>query len=190
MHQTDHSSYAAAVPLPSEQILSDAMGKTYDAEKTLNVVKMFAGAGDLFPAVDGLIQAIFGTEGIDAKTRELIIVRTAKVLGCTYAVQVGAVLARNTGLSAQEIDAALGDGPVSGIDPDYVLLCRAVDELSTQATLSDETLTRMQSKYDDTLCRKFVLMISWFNMVNRFENGCRVPSEPAEKIQGMKSPVA
>jgi len=53
MHQTDHSSYAAAVPLPSEQILSDAMGKTYDAEKTLNVVKMFAGAGDLFPAVDG-----------------------------------------------------------------------------------------------------------------------------------------
>jgi hypothetical protein len=41
-------------------------------------------------------------------------------------------LAANTGLSSEEIKAAASDGPVSGIAPDYVLVCRAVDELSTR----------------------------------------------------------
>ncbi len=178
-----------AIPLPSEQTISQVIGKAYDPDKTLNVVKMFAGTGDLFTATNGLTQAIFQAQDVDAKMRELIIVRTAKVTNCAYALQVGAVLAKNTGLSVQEVEAALGDDPVAGINPDYVLLCQAVDELAIQATLSDETLRQLQSRYDDTLCRKYVLMLSWFNLVNRFENGCRVPFEAPAKIAHMTLPV-
>jgi hypothetical protein len=32
-----------AIPLPSEQAVQQIMGKSYDPERTLNVLKMFAG---------------------------------------------------------------------------------------------------------------------------------------------------
>jgi hypothetical protein len=45
---------------------------------------MFAGTGDMFAPIAGLIQAIFETKGIDVKIRELIVLRTAKKLNCPY----------------------------------------------------------------------------------------------------------
>ena len=78
-----------AVPLPSEADISQRIGPFYDAARTLNAVKMLAGAGDLAtPAID-LMHAIFKTAVVDAKTRELIILRTAKAAGCEYALRAG-----------------------------------------------------------------------------------------------------
>ncbi len=34
-----------AIPLPSEQTVRQVIGKSYDPDKTLNVLKMFAGTG-------------------------------------------------------------------------------------------------------------------------------------------------
>ena len=34
---------AVAIPLPSEQVVQQIMGKSYDPVRTLNVLKMFAG---------------------------------------------------------------------------------------------------------------------------------------------------
>ena len=34
---------SVAIPLPSEQAVRQIMGKSYDPERTLNVLKMFAG---------------------------------------------------------------------------------------------------------------------------------------------------
>ena len=56
-----------AIPLPSEQTVQQMFGKSYDPERTLNVLKMFA------------------AKGIDPKTREMIILRAAKVPAHTRA---------------------------------------------------------------------------------------------------------
>ena len=178
-----------AVPLPSEQVVANILGMECNPDNILNVLKMFAGTGDLYTATDKMVTAIFSADGIDAKLREMIIIRAAKSMNCQYALAIGPVLGRNAGLSDDEIAAALADDPVSHTNAQYTLLCRATDELSTTATLSDETLSEMLARYDDTMCRKLILMISWFNLVNRFENGCRVPLERAEKIAHMSSPV-
>jgi hypothetical protein len=98
-------------------------------------------------------------------------------------------MAANAGLSSAEIEAAAQEGPVSGINPEYVLLCKATDELSTTATLTDETLTEMLDRYDEVICRKLVLMIAWFNLLSRFLNGCRVPLETTDKIGNRTSPI-
>jgi hypothetical protein len=45
-------------------------------------------------------------------------------------------------------------------------------------------------RYDQTLCRKYVLMIAWFNLLPRFVNGCRVPLETTDKIGSKTSPLA
>jgi AhpD family alkylhydroperoxidase len=179
-----------AIPLPNEAVVSQLIGASYDGARTLNAVKMLAGAGDLArPAID-LMHAIFETTTVDSKTRELIIVRTAKAVGCEYALRAGAVIAANTGLTADEISAAKGDAYDGALTPEYMLLCQVVDELSISGNLSDSTLSALLARYDSETCRKLVLMVCWFNLVNRFENGCRVPFDPPSLLAAMTSPQA
>ena len=54
------------------------MGKSYQPEKTLNVLKMFAGTEDMFEATIGIVKAMFSAKGIDPKIRETIILRAAR----------------------------------------------------------------------------------------------------------------
>jgi hypothetical protein len=98
-------------------------------------------------------------------------------------------MAKNAGLSSAEIDAAATDGPVSGINPEYVLVCKATDELSKSGTLGDETLRELLDRYGETVSRKIVLMIGWFNMLSLFLNGCRVPLETTDKVGMRTSPL-
>ena len=57
-------------------------------------------------------------------------------------------------------------------------------------TLRDKTLSELLDKYGDTISRKIVLMIAWFNLLSRFLNGCRVPLETTDKIGTGTSPLA
>jgi alkylhydroperoxidase family enzyme len=177
------------VPLPSEQTVRQMMGESYDPENTLNVLKMFAGTADLYEATIGIVRAMFAAKGIDPRTREMIILRASKVLNAPYEAQANVQMAKNAGLSSAEIDAAASDGPVSGINPEYVLVCKATDELSENKTLRDETLRGLLSKYGETNSRKIVLMIAWFNMLSLFLNGCRVPLETSDKVGTRTSPL-
>jgi len=68
-------------------------------------------------------------QGIDPKMREMIILRAAAVLDSPYEWQADAQMVKNLGLSRREIDAVASDGPVAGINHEYVLVCKATDEL-------------------------------------------------------------
>ncbi len=176
------------IPLPSEQAVRQIIGKSYDPEKTLNVLKMFAGTEDMYEATIGIVKAMFQAKGIDPRTREMIILRAAKVLNAPYEAQANVQMAKNAGLSPAEIDAAATDGPVSGINPEYVLVCKATDELSKSGTLRDETLHELLDRYGETISRKIVLMIGWFNMLSFvFE---RVPGPARDDRQDRNEDLA
>jgi alkylhydroperoxidase family enzyme len=177
------------IQMPEDNEVGRVMGLDYDPVKTLNVIKMMAGTGDMYAATAEFIKALFQAQGIEAKTREMIMLRAAKVLNSPYEWQANVVLGKNAGLTVEEIDAVASDGPVTGIHPDYVLVCRATDELSTTATLTDETLSDLLSRYGVATSRKLILIISWFNLLSRFLNGCRVPLEITNKLGGNTSPL-
>jgi alkylhydroperoxidase family enzyme len=179
-----------AVPLPDEADIAKVIGDGYDSDTTLNVLKMFAGTEDIYPALIGMVQAMFGTSGIDAKHREVIILRAASVLNCPYEWQANAQMAANAGLTGAEIDALAADGPVEGINKDYALLAEAVDELFTAGTLTDPTLQSLLDVYGAVGTRKYVAMIGWFSMLSLFLNGTRVPMETTDKIGSRTSPPA
>jgi alkylhydroperoxidase family enzyme len=189
MARPAHYTPQVGIPLPSDEAVRRIIGESYDPEKTLNVIKMFAGTEDMFDATIGLVKAIFKAQGIDPKTREMIILRAATVLDSPYEWQANTQMAKNVGLSPDEIAATASGGPVVGIDPEYVLVCKATDELSSSGTLRDETLSELLEKYGETITRKVVLMIAWFNLLSRFLNGCRVPLETTDKIGTGTSPL-
>ena len=96
-----HYTSKVSVPLPSDNEVKTVMGDSFIPDKTLNVIKMFAGTEDLGEAAIGMLNAIFRAEGIDPKKREIIVLRSAKVLNTPYAVQANVKFAANVGLTGK-----------------------------------------------------------------------------------------
>ena len=177
------------IPLPLDQELTEAARVMLKSGAALNVSRMFAGTEDLFKPTADLINAVFHATSIDVKLRELIILRCAKKLNSAYEWQANAVMAQNAGCSPEEIDVMASDGPVTGVDEDVAEMCAACDELCLAATLTDDTLDKLIKRYGNTVARKYVLVISWFNLLSRFLNGCRVQKETGDNIGSRTSPV-
>ena len=59
MAKPTHYTSKIAIPLPSEEAVRRIIGNSYNAEKTLNVIKMFAGTEDMYEATVALVKAIW-----------------------------------------------------------------------------------------------------------------------------------
>jgi alkylhydroperoxidase family enzyme len=185
------TSYQASVvvPLPDEGQVARSFGDGYDPDTVLNVLKMMSGTGDFYPALIGMVKAVFGERDIDAKHREVIILRAASVLNCPYEWQANEQMARNAGLTTSEIDAIAGDGPLDNLDDDYQRLIAATNELLTSGTLTDATLQSLLDAFGPTTTRKYIATIAWFSLLSLFLNGTRVPMETTDKIGQRTSPL-
>lgn len=187
-HLNIPTTYAAKVrvPLPDDDVIRPVIesyyGAPYQPEMTLNVVKMFAGTGAHFAGVIDTVNAIFGPEGINPKHRQTCMMRVAKGLNAPYEWQIHSAIGRNVGLSEDEIAAFASDGPVTGVGSDYILLCRACDELTGAKTLTDETLRELLATFGEDRTRKYIFSISIFIFMGVWLNGCRVPLETTDKI--------
>ncbi|MCG8917170.1 carboxymuconolactone decarboxylase family protein [Actinokineospora sp. PR83] len=175
--------------MPEEAEVRAVIGDSYDPEATLHVVQMFAGTEEFFPALIGMVKAVFGTRDIDARHREVIILRAAAVLNVPYEWQANEQMARNAGLTDEQIDAVAADGPVTGIDPEFALLAAATDEMLTTGTLTDPTLRAMLDAFGTVVTRKYITTIAWFSMLSLFLNATRVPLETTDKIGDRVSPL-
>jgi hypothetical protein len=98
-------------------------------------------------------------------------------------------IALNSELSQTEVEALTADGPVTGIDPDIVLIARMADDIADRATLGEDLLEAAIERWNVDNTRRLILMLSWFNLVNRYENACRVPSDSDEKLAQSSGPT-
>ena len=184
-----HYTTKVSIPLPTDHQLTPDIVAKLKAANDLNVARMFAGTDDMLDGCIGLVQAVFQAKGVDIKLRELIILRTAKLLNSPYEWQANVVMAKNAGCTEQEIAVMAADGTPPGLNPEISLVMLATDELTKDGTLTDATLQKMRETFDDVMCRKLVVIIAWFNMLSRFLNGCRVPLESDDKIGSRTSPL-
>jgi alkylhydroperoxidase family enzyme len=182
-------STAVAIPLPTDEQLGPETVAKLKRANDLNVARMLAGTADMLDGATGLVQAVFQARDIDPKMRELIILRSAYLLDCPYEWQANVLMAKNTGCTQEQIDAMTSQGPPTGLDDQTALVMLATDEITESGTLTDATLQRLRELYDDVICRKFVLIIAWFNLLARFLNGCRVPLETGDKLAKRTSPL-
>jgi len=186
---THPTSYTAkvAIPLPEDEAIRKVIGLSYDPATALNVIKMMAGTEDMFDATVGLVKAVFSARGIDPKFRQIIILRAAKKLNALYEWQANVPMSLNNGLSPAECEATASNGPVTQVHEDYVMICRATDEMCDTGTLTDGALQALMDCHGATITRKLVLIVAWFNLLSLFLNGCRVPLETTDKIGGKTS---
>ena len=99
---------------------------------------------------------------LSGRLRELMILRIATLTDCAYEVSHHKVLGREAGLTEEEIDAALrGEGLC---DADRTALA-AVDELESNARISDATWTALSDHFDEKQRMDLVFTVGSYRML-------------------------
>jgi AhpD family alkylhydroperoxidase len=117
------------------------------------------------------------SSSLDARRREIAILRVAHATGASYEWAQHERLAREAGVSDQEIEAVASEEPVSSLDEEANFICRVADEVSRNVRLSDEALELMIARYGPREAAEVILLVSFYNMVSRFLESTRVELE-------------
>jgi AhpD family alkylhydroperoxidase len=164
------------IPLPTNDELGPELSEMLAKLPPLNVFRMVAGAPRAVRPFMQLGAAVLST-ALDARRREIAVLRVAHATGAPYEWAQHQQLARNAGLTEEEIDAIATEEPVSSLDEECNLLCRVADEVSRDVRLSDHALKQIIDRYGPREATELILLVSYYNMVSRFLESTRVELE-------------
>ena len=117
-------------------------------------------------------------QSLPPRHRELLILRIGWLCRCAYEWTAHQSIARDAGLTPEEI-ARVEQGPgASGWDPFEVLLLRAVDELHADAMISDEVWEGLSRKYTTRQLLDLVFTVGQYNLVSMALNSLGVQPDP------------
>jgi AhpD family alkylhydroperoxidase len=172
----------ASLPLPSDEDLPDDVREVLDGLPPLNVFRAVAGVPKSFRPFMQLGGSLLSGPQLDARNREIAILAVARATNAGYERAQHEQLARNVGVSDEEI-AAIRDGDAEAtLDADGALAFRAATEISRDVRLSDATLERLIDRWDTSGAAEFILTAAYYNMVSRFLESARVPLEDSELL--------
>ena len=179
---------AVKIPLPADSELAPDVRETLATMPPLNIFRMLAAApANLKPFFDWGISLLFQTE-LDARLREIAILRVAHVTRSKYEWTQHVTIARRVGVGDDDIGAVAVDGPVNGLDADGRLVCRVAEEISRDERLSDEALRAILDRFGRRQAIELILNCSHFNMVSRLLESTRVEIEGENILEKWRLP--
>jgi 4-carboxymuconolactone decarboxylase len=165
-----------AIPLPSDEELAPEHRDLLARLPPLNVFRMVAGAPRALKPFMALGGAVLSS-ALDARRREIAVLRVAHATNSRYERVQHEQLARNSGVSEWEITAVGTEQPVTSLDEECNLICRVADEISRDVRLTDEALEQILARYGPREASELILLVSYYNMVSRFLESTRVQVE-------------
>lgn len=145
-----------------------------------NVFTTLANHPPLFRRWAGLGDQLLNRSSLPARTRELVILRTAHAAGSPYEWAHHAAIGRRVGLSDVEIDrVAAGPDAPDWSDPDRTVL-RAVDELHATRVLSDDAWAALSAAFPREQVMELVLTVGFYTMTAMALNSFGVRLEDEE----------
>jgi AhpD family alkylhydroperoxidase len=107
---------------------------------------------------------LYGTS-LSARQRELIVLRVAVLRHCQYEWAQHRLLAREAGVTAEEIAQVIEGPDGSGWTPIEAALLRSVDELIGKGLVSDETWKVLAAEFDVPQLMDVVFTVGTYEMV-------------------------
>lgn len=162
------------IPLPTDEQLPAAARKTLSNLPPANVFRMVANAPSSLAGFVQLAGSILLQSELDARLRELAVLRVAHLTRSCYEWEQHIRIASRVGVSEAEIGLLAVDGPVAGLGPKETLVCRAAEEISRDIRLSDDALIELLATFGQRQTTELILCCAYFNMLSRFLESTRV----------------
>lgn len=149
----------------------------------LNVFRMMAGAGTVFPPFMDFINAYLNNGLLDAQLRELIILRVGNISGSTYEVHQHERVARTVGLTEERITATRTPSPSTTYsDAENAALCM-VEEIVANVRPSDATFKKAHAYFSEGQLQELTIIAGFYMMVSRYLETFDIELED-EEIEG------
>jgi alkylhydroperoxidase family enzyme len=129
---------------------------------------------------------VLGKSTLDARDRELLILRTGWRCRAPYEWGQHVVIARSNGLTDAEIE-RVADGPdAPGWTPSESALLRAADELHDEQSLTDDTYAALAAGYDERQLIDVVFTVGQYTLVSMALNAFGVGRD--DGVTGVRLP--
>jgi AhpD family alkylhydroperoxidase len=124
------------------------------------------------------IGTALGPSAIQARTKELVIVRTSALLGCAYCTQTHMVVALDAGLSRAEVVALTGLTPSAAgfADPAERALLGWVEAVAGTGAVPDRARSALADHWADHEIVELTLLVGATMMLNRFATALALPT--------------
>lgn len=129
----------------------------------LNVFRMMAHAGTLFPHWTRLGGAILGRMQLSPRLRELIILRVARRSACEYEWTQHVPIAKACGLDDAQIEGLAADrSDAPGFDDADRLILRATDEAIGSVRLPDATFAQLLQRFSHQEIVELLMTVGFY----------------------------
>ena len=143
------------------------------------IVATLAHVPEVLEVAMPFIATTLGASAIDARTKELVILRTSARLGCRYCTQTHTVAACDSGLSRAEVAALRGEAPVDGAfgSPRELALLAWTDAVAVgPGPVPPAARAALLAQFDDPEIVELTLLVAATAMLNRFCTALELPT--------------
>jgi AhpD family alkylhydroperoxidase len=133
-----------------------------DARGNLNVYRALANADKVFTGWMVAGNAALTSPVLPTRLRELVVLRTAHLMGCAYELGQHRDVARTAGVSIDEIEAVLSecDWQTTAFGPTELAVLHLTTELLRTRSVSAETFDRVHRALGSEACVEVLMVIN------------------------------
>jgi AhpD family alkylhydroperoxidase len=144
------------------------------------IVAALAHVPELLEVTMPFLDVALGPSAVDARTKELVILRTSAMLGCRYCTQTHTVVARNAGLSVEEVAALRGEAPLEAAftDPRELALLGWVEVVAGPGPAPEAARRAARAQLEDPELVELTLLVGATLLLNRFCTALELPTSP------------
>ncbi len=118
--------------------------------------------------------AVFGPTSVEARLKEIVVLRVSSANGCLYCTQTHSGIARRMGVSAEEVAALRGESPVPGHwSPRELALFCFSEALSARP---EEAVEPLRPLFDKPQIVELVTLGAATILLNRFATALELPA--------------
>ncbi len=156
------------------QGMYDALQKKFGVVP--NVIKAMANSPELLSGFLPFLGAALGPSKVSGDIKELAILTTSKLNGCSYCTAHHTAAGKRTGLTDEKIAAA--DDPNSdALDDKEKAVVRYSSELAKNVAASDEALNELRKYFDYGEIAEITMVAGVFHVLTRFADTFKVELE-------------
>jgi AhpD family alkylhydroperoxidase len=140
-------------------------GRDPQAGTGIEPIEIWAHQPKLMMGMGRFNQAVRKARGVDERTKNLVELKGAQMIGCEFCVDLGSQICRNSGLSDDEL-LALPRYQSSELftDREKAALDYAVAVMRTPVEVTDELFTRLQAHFTDKQIVEITALLTLVNL--------------------------
>jgi len=152
------------IPLTSIEQQPEPVRQWMAQRGNLNVFRLLANAPHVFPGWTQMVDELFDSPTFSRRMREVVILGVAHLQGSRYELSQHVGLARNAGLTDQQINAILdnGDLAAAGLSDTECTALDVTTELCNTHQLRDDTFAAAQAVFGDEALTELLMIISCY----------------------------